>query len=124
MSTGKNWDLTAALSDYEQLRQVHTANLPHVFNEGRGPKQPEREPQPGHKVERPCPQRQDDIAQGTTEGLSLGTAAQASAPQLAGGLGGTKNGGVITSQVQTNWTLSAFFLTLCRNVLCCFYPWL
>uniref|UniRef100_A0A7N9DFE9 ubiquitinyl hydrolase 1 n=1 Tax=Macaca fascicularis TaxID=9541 RepID=A0A7N9DFE9_MACFA len=60
---GKNWDLTAALSDYEQLRQVHTANLPHVFNEGRGPKQPEREPQPGHKVERPCPQRQDDIAQ-------------------------------------------------------------
>nr|XP_040132500.1 OTU domain-containing protein 7A isoform X4 [Ictidomys tridecemlineatus] len=63
---GKNWDLTAALSDYEQLRQVHTANLPHVFNEGRCPKQPERElPQPGHKVERPCLQRQDDIAQGT-----------------------------------------------------------
>ncbi|KAK7813798.1 hypothetical protein U0070_003707 [Myodes glareolus] len=61
---GKNWDLTAALSDYEQLRQVHTANLPHVFNEGRCAKQPERElPQPGHKVERPCLQRQDDIAQ-------------------------------------------------------------
>uniref|UniRef100_A0A671T4M0 ubiquitinyl hydrolase 1 n=1 Tax=Sinocyclocheilus anshuiensis TaxID=1608454 RepID=A0A671T4M0_9TELE len=32
---GKNWDLSAALNDYEQLRQVHTANLPHVFNEGR-----------------------------------------------------------------------------------------
>lgn len=64
--TGKNWDLSAALSDYEQLRQVPTANLPHVFNEGRFPKQPEREPpQPGHKVERPCLQRQDDIAQGT-----------------------------------------------------------
>ncbi|EHB04961.1 OTU domain-containing protein 7A [Heterocephalus glaber] len=61
---GKNWDLTAALSDYEQLRQVHTANLPHVFNEGRCPKQPERElHQPGHKVERPCLQRQDDIPQ-------------------------------------------------------------
>nr|XP_025748919.1 OTU domain-containing protein 7A [Callorhinus ursinus] len=61
---GKNWDLTAALSDYEQLRQVHTANLPHVFNEGRCPKQPEREPpQTSHKVERPCLQRQDDIAQ-------------------------------------------------------------
>ncbi|KAM7048674.1 OTU domain-containing protein 7A [Molossus nigricans] len=61
---GKNWDLSAALSDYEQLRQVPTANLPHVFNEGRFPKQPEREPpQPGHKVERPCLQRQDDIAQ-------------------------------------------------------------
>ncbi|XP_019480693.1 PREDICTED: OTU domain-containing protein 7A [Hipposideros armiger] len=61
---GKNWDLTAALSDYEQLRQVHTANLPHVFNEGRCPKQPEREPpQPGQKAERSCLQRQDDIAQ-------------------------------------------------------------
>ncbi|XP_076400262.1 OTU domain-containing protein 7A isoform X2 [Peromyscus maniculatus bairdii] len=61
---GKNWDLTAALSDYEQLRQGHTANLPHVFNEGRCAKQPERElPQPGHKVERPCLQRQDEIAQ-------------------------------------------------------------
>uniref|UniRef100_A0A671FP04 ubiquitinyl hydrolase 1 n=1 Tax=Rhinolophus ferrumequinum TaxID=59479 RepID=A0A671FP04_RHIFE len=61
---GKNWDLTAALSDYEQLRQVHTANLPHVFNEGRCPKQPEREPpQPGQKAERSCLQRQDDVAQ-------------------------------------------------------------
>ncbi|XP_015424584.1 PREDICTED: OTU domain-containing protein 7A, partial [Myotis davidii] len=26
-STGKNWDLTAALSDYEQLRQVHTSAI-------------------------------------------------------------------------------------------------
>ncbi|XP_055273974.1 OTU domain-containing protein 7A [Moschus berezovskii] len=61
---GKNWDLTAALSDYEQLRQVHTANLPPVFNEGRCPKQPEREPPPpGHTAERPCLPRQDDIAQ-------------------------------------------------------------
>ncbi|XP_060035249.1 OTU domain-containing protein 7A [Erinaceus europaeus] len=64
---GKNWDLTAALSDYEQLRQVHTANLPPVFNEGRCPAQPQpqqREPlQPTHKGERPCLQRQDDIAQ-------------------------------------------------------------
>lgn len=65
-SPGKNWDLTAALSDYEQLRQVHTANLPPVFNEGRCPKQPEREPPPpGHTAERPCLPRQDDIAQGT-----------------------------------------------------------
>uniref|UniRef100_G3SMR1 ubiquitinyl hydrolase 1 n=1 Tax=Loxodonta africana TaxID=9785 RepID=G3SMR1_LOXAF len=61
---GKNWDLTAALSDYEQLRQVHTTNLPHVFNEGRCPKQPERDPPPpSHKVEKLCPQRQDDITQ-------------------------------------------------------------
>ncbi|KAM9069571.1 OTU domain-containing protein 7A [Sarcophilus harrisii] len=61
---GKNWDLTAALSDYEQLRQVHTANLPQVFNEGKYYKQPEREPsQQVNKIERPCLQRQDDIAQ-------------------------------------------------------------
>ncbi|CAK6442494.1 unnamed protein product [Pipistrellus nathusii] len=61
---GKNWDLSAALSDYEQLRQVHTANLPHVFNEGRPPKPPERPPvQPGHKAERACPPRPEDSAQ-------------------------------------------------------------
>ncbi|XP_023378460.1 OTU domain-containing protein 7A-like [Pteropus vampyrus] len=61
---GKNWDLTAALSDYEQLRQVPTASLPHVFAEGRCPMQPEREPpQPGHEAGRPCPPRPDDIAQ-------------------------------------------------------------
>lgn len=62
---GKNWDLTAALNDYEQLRQVHTANLPQVFNEGRFYKQQEPEQPPQvTKAERPCLQRQDDIAQG------------------------------------------------------------
>ncbi|OXB55440.1 hypothetical protein ASZ78_009197 [Callipepla squamata] len=62
--SGKNWDLTAALSDYEQLRQVHTANLPQVFNEGKYCKQPEPEQPPQvTKAERPCLQRQDDIAQ-------------------------------------------------------------
>ncbi|KAM8973106.1 OTU domain-containing protein 7A isoform 2-T2 [Pelodytes ibericus] len=61
---GKNWDLTAALSDYEQLRQVHTANLPQVFNEGKYFKQQERElTQHITKIERPVLQRQDDIAQ-------------------------------------------------------------
>ncbi|XP_030920562.1 OTU domain-containing protein 7B [Geospiza fortis] len=40
---GKNWDLSAALSDFEQLRQVHAGNLPHSFNEGRGSRPPERE---------------------------------------------------------------------------------
>ncbi|XP_027623596.1 OTU domain-containing protein 7A [Tupaia chinensis] len=54
---GKNWDLTAALSDYEQLRQVHTAGLPHALS------QRCCAPQPGHKAERPCLQRQGDIAQ-------------------------------------------------------------
>uniref|UniRef100_A0AAZ3NZJ5 ubiquitinyl hydrolase 1 n=1 Tax=Oncorhynchus tshawytscha TaxID=74940 RepID=A0AAZ3NZJ5_ONCTS len=40
---GKNWDLSAALSDYEQLRQVHTVNLPTVFNEGRYYRQPDHD---------------------------------------------------------------------------------
>ncbi|KAF5902528.1 OTU domain-containing protein 7A-like [Clarias magur] len=61
---GKNWDLSAALSDYEQLRQVHTANLPQVFNEGRYYKQPERSGTPQHlnKLE-PCLQRQEENTQ-------------------------------------------------------------
>uniref|UniRef100_A0A3B3HEB7 ubiquitinyl hydrolase 1 n=1 Tax=Oryzias latipes TaxID=8090 RepID=A0A3B3HEB7_ORYLA len=45
---GKNWDLSAALNDYEELRQVHTANLPQVFNEGRYYKQPEARDTPTH----------------------------------------------------------------------------
>lgn len=69
---GKNWDLTAALSDYEQLRQVHTANLPQVFNEGKyyKPQEPEQPPQVT-KAERPCLQRQDDIAQGKSSSPGL-----------------------------------------------------
>uniref|UniRef100_A0A8C9NET0 ubiquitinyl hydrolase 1 n=1 Tax=Serinus canaria TaxID=9135 RepID=A0A8C9NET0_SERCA len=57
---GKNWDLSAALSDFEQLRQVHAGNLPHSFNEGRAARAPERElARPG----RPPLQRQDDLVQ-------------------------------------------------------------
>lgn len=57
---GKNWDVSAALSDFEQLRQVHAGNLPHSFNEGRSYKPPEKEAaRPG----RPPLQRQDDIVQ-------------------------------------------------------------
>ncbi|XP_067090831.1 OTU domain-containing protein 7A [Osmerus mordax] len=55
---GKNWDLSAALNDYEQLRQVHTANLPHVFNEGRYYKP--LDDTPTHVS---CPQKQEDSAQ-------------------------------------------------------------
>lgn len=64
--TGKNWDLSAALNDYEELRQVHTANLPQVFNEGRYYKQPETRDTPTHvsKIDRPCAQKQEDNAQG------------------------------------------------------------
>lgn len=64
---GKNWDLSAALNDYEELRQVHTANLPQVFNEGRYYKQPETRDTPTHvsKIDKPCAQKQEDNAQGT-----------------------------------------------------------
>lgn len=63
---GKNWDLSAALNDYEELRQVHTANLPQVFNEGRYYKQPESRDTPTHvtKIDRPCAPKQEDNAQG------------------------------------------------------------
>lgn len=64
--TGKNWDLSAALNDYEELRQVHTANLPQVFNEGRYYRQPETRDTPTHvsKIDRPCAQKQEENAQG------------------------------------------------------------
>nr|XP_056709532.1 OTU domain-containing protein 7B [Euleptes europaea] len=57
---GKNWDLTAALSDFEQLRQVHAGNLPHSFHEGRSFKPVEKETV---RPPRPPLQRQDDIVQ-------------------------------------------------------------
>ncbi|KAF6718512.1 OTU domain-containing protein 7A [Oryzias melastigma] len=62
---GKNWDLSAALNDYEELRQVHTANLPQVFNEGRYYKQPEARDTPTHvsKIDRLCAQKQEDSTQ-------------------------------------------------------------
>lgn len=67
-SAGKNWDLSAALNDYEELRQVHTANLPQVFNEGRYYKQLETRDTPTHvsKIDRPCAQKQEDNAQGSS----------------------------------------------------------
>ncbi|XP_060125614.1 OTU domain-containing protein 7B isoform X1 [Zootoca vivipara] len=57
---GKNWDLSAALSDFEQLRQVHAGNLPHSFNEGRAFKHVEKDVA---WPPRPPLQRQDDIVQ-------------------------------------------------------------
>nr|XP_042699244.1 OTU domain-containing protein 7B isoform X3 [Chrysemys picta bellii] len=57
---GKNWDVNAALSDFEQLRQVHAGNLPHSFNEGRNFKSLEKE---AARPVRPPLQRQDDIIQ-------------------------------------------------------------
>lgn len=61
LTPGKNWDLSAALSDFEQLRQVHAGNLPRSFNEGQTFKLVEKE---APRVARPPLQRQDDIVQG------------------------------------------------------------
>ncbi|KAJ7426847.1 OTU deubiquitinase 7B [Willisornis vidua] len=56
---GKNWDLSAALSDFEQLRQVQALPLP--LGDARAVRPPEREAaRPG----RPPLQRQDDVVQG------------------------------------------------------------
>lgn len=76
--TGKNWDLSAALNDYEELRQVHTANLPQVFNEGRYYKQPETRDTPTHvnKIDRPCAQKQEDNTQGSRAFTPKGSAAR------------------------------------------------
>lgn len=71
--TGKNWDVSAALSDFEQLRQVHAGNLPLPFSERSGGS---RTPEKGFsdrestRLPRPTLQRQDDIVQGSwvTEG--------------------------------------------------------
>ncbi|XP_061872170.1 OTU domain-containing protein 7B isoform X2 [Colius striatus] len=58
-SAGKNWDLSAALSDFEQLRQVHAGKLPHSFSEGQSCRAPEEAARPA----RPPLQRQDDVVQ-------------------------------------------------------------
>lgn len=63
---GKNWDVSAALSDFEQLRQVHAGNLPLPFSERSGGS---RTPEKGFsdrestRLPRPTLQRQDDIVQ-------------------------------------------------------------
>lgn len=60
---GKNWDVTAALSDLEQLRQVHAGNLSFVLGEERGGCRPPPDDQVA-RVGRPVLQRQDDVVQG------------------------------------------------------------
>ncbi|KAJ6652446.1 hypothetical protein lerEdw1_011564 [Lerista edwardsae] len=57
---GKNWDLSAALSDFEQLRQVHEGSLPRSFKEGRALRLEEKE---APRAARPPLQRQDDVVQ-------------------------------------------------------------
>lgn len=61
LSAGKNWDFTAALSDFEQLRQVHAGNLTYSFAEDRTYLPPEKEMA---RVGRPVLHRQDEVVQG------------------------------------------------------------
>ncbi len=58
---GKNWDLSAALSDFEQLRQVHAGNLSCTFAEEREYPSFEKEMA---RTGRPLLHRQDEV-QGT-----------------------------------------------------------
>ncbi|XP_039475726.1 OTU domain-containing protein 7B isoform X4 [Oreochromis aureus] len=66
---GKNWDFTAALSDFEQLRQVHAGNLSYSFTEERTYLPPEKEMA---RVGRPILHRQDEVVQATEKRLSRG----------------------------------------------------
>ncbi|XP_076593343.1 OTU domain-containing protein 7B isoform X4 [Chaetodon auriga] len=66
---GKNWDFTAALSDFEQLRQVHAGNLTYSFAEDRTYLPPEKEMA---RVGRPILHRQDEVVQATEKRLSRG----------------------------------------------------
>ncbi|KAM4580672.1 OTU domain-containing protein 7B isoform 4-T4 [Odontesthes bonariensis] len=61
---GKNWDFTAALSDFEQLRQVHAGSLTYSFPEERTYLPSEKEMA---RVGRPILHRQDEVVQAATE---------------------------------------------------------
>ncbi len=65
LSLGKNWDFTAALSDFEQLRQVHAGNLTYSFTEERTYLPSEKEMA---RVGRPILHRQDEVVQGEATG--------------------------------------------------------
>lgn len=61
VSVGKNWDFTAALSDFEQLRQVHAGNLTYSSTEDRAYPLPDKEMA---RVGRPLLHRQSEVVQG------------------------------------------------------------
>ncbi|CAN9514157.1 unnamed protein product [Ophioblennius macclurei] len=66
---GKNWDFTAALSDFEQLRQVHAGNLTYSLAEERAYPPSEKEMA---RVGRPVLHRQDEVVQASEKRLSRG----------------------------------------------------
>uniref|UniRef100_A0A146PZV1 ubiquitinyl hydrolase 1 n=1 Tax=Fundulus heteroclitus TaxID=8078 RepID=A0A146PZV1_FUNHE len=61
---GKNWDFTAALSDFEQLRQVHAGTLTYSVPEDRVFQPSEKEMA---RVGRPVLHRQDEVVQAASE---------------------------------------------------------
>ncbi|CAF96248.1 unnamed protein product, partial [Tetraodon nigroviridis] len=61
---GKNWDISAALSDFEQLRQVHAGNLTFSSTEDRAYPLPDKEMA---RVGRPLLHRQSEVVQAATE---------------------------------------------------------
>ncbi|XDV40877.1 hypothetical protein PO909_009875 [Leuciscus waleckii] len=66
---GKNWDLSAALSDFEQLRQVHAGNLSCTLAEEREYPSIEKEMA---RTGRSLLHRQDEVVQATEKRLSRG----------------------------------------------------
>ncbi|KAM4568625.1 OTU domain-containing protein 7B isoform 3-T3 [Fundulus diaphanus] len=66
---GKNWDFTAALSDFEQLRQVHAGNLTYSVPEDRVYQPSEKEMA---RIGRPVLHRQDEVVQASEKRLSRG----------------------------------------------------
>lgn len=65
VSVGKNWDFSAALSDFEQLRQVHAGTLTHSGPEDRALPLPDRDMA---RVGRPLLHRQSEVVQGEPVG--------------------------------------------------------
>lgn len=61
LSLGKNWDFTAALSDFEQLRQVHAGNLTYSSTGDRPHPLTDKEMA---RVGRPLLHRQTEVVQG------------------------------------------------------------
>ncbi|XP_061676217.1 OTU domain-containing protein 7B [Syngnathoides biaculeatus] len=77
---GKNWDLNAALSDFEQLRQVHAGNLMYSFTQERTYLPPEKEMA---RLGRLIPQRQDEVTPTNEKRQPRGVPPRAASPVVA-----------------------------------------
>ncbi|KAF7692048.1 hypothetical protein HF521_011015 [Silurus meridionalis] len=106
---GKNWDLTAALSDFEQLRQVHAGSLTYSFPEER--EQVLTEQKDMTRVGRPLLHRQDDVVQATEKRLSRGIShASSTIVSLARSHVSTVGGGGIGTEMLLDTPVCTFQL--------------